>query len=115
MAGYYWLDNESVEMLVEVLRESLAQGNWTTSPKDYGLTPRELDIIAKIANGRSNREVGREFSISERTVKHHLTNIFTKIGVSSRLQLALFAFNHRLMAEHGPSVEADGLQPDQQL
>ncbi len=115
MAGYYWLDNESVETLVEVLRESLAQGNWTTSPKDYGLTPRELDIIAKIAHGRSNREVGREFSISERTVKHHLTNIFTKIGVSSRLQLALFAFNHRLMAEHGPSVETDGLQPDQQL
>lgn len=112
MAGCYWLDNESVGMLVEVLRESLAPGNGTASTKDYGLTPRELEIIAKIAIGRSNREVGKEFSISERTVKHHLTNIFTKIGVSSRLQLALFAVNHRLMPERVPSVEFEGPHPD---
>ena len=48
-------------------------------------------------SGRSNREVSQEFSISERTVKHHLTNIFNKLGVSSRLGLALFAVNHQLM------------------
>jgi hypothetical protein len=47
-------------------------------------------------NGRSNKEVGEDFSISERTVKHHLTNIFSKVGVTSRLQLALFAVNHHL-------------------
>jgi|HubBroStandDraft_3_1064219.scaffolds.fasta_scaffold70316_2 two-component system nitrate/nitrite response regulator NarL len=115
MTGRYWLDSESVAMLVDVLRESLAEGNGNTSPKDYGLTPRELEIIAKIAIGRSNRQVGEEFSISERTVKHHLTNIFTKIGVSSRLQLALFAVNHRLMSDHVPAVELDGLQPDGEL
>jgi|SRR5580704_6004991 two-component system nitrate/nitrite response regulator NarL len=115
MAGYYWLDTGSVGMLVEILRESLAQGNGTSSPKDYGLTPREREIIAKIASGRSNREVGQAFSISERTVKHHLTNIFTKIGVSSRLQLALFAVNHRLMPEHVSSVEFEGVQLGRQL
>jgi two-component system nitrate/nitrite response regulator NarL len=96
MAGHYWLENESIGILVEALREVLSGGNGAKSPKDYGLTRRELDIITKIVSGRSNKEVGEEFSISERTVKHHLTNIFGKVGVTSRLQLALFAVNHHL-------------------
>jgi DNA-binding NarL/FixJ family response regulator len=50
-----------------------------------------------IASGSSNKEVGVKFAISERTVKHHLTNIFGKIGVTNRLQLALFAVNNRLI------------------
>jgi two-component system nitrate/nitrite response regulator NarL len=104
LASGYWLGGDSVGVLVEALRESLSLANGTTSPKDYGLTPRELEIIAKIAGGRSNKEVGEEFSISERTVKHHLTNIFTKLGVSSRLQLALFAVNHQLKGEQSSSL-----------
>jgi DNA-binding CsgD family transcriptional regulator len=48
-----------------------------------------MEIAGKIASGRSNKDVGREFSICERTVKHHLTNIFKKVGVSSRLELAV--------------------------
>jgi DNA-binding CsgD family transcriptional regulator len=67
------------------------------SPKSFGLTHREREIIAKITAGLSNKEVGQAFSISERTVKHHLTNIFNKVGVSNRLALALFAVNHHLM------------------
>jgi DNA-binding NarL/FixJ family response regulator len=92
MAGQYWLEHESLGILVDALREV----HGSSAPKDYGLTRRELDIIAKIVNGRSNKEVGEDFSISERTVKHHLTNIFSKVGVTSRLQLALFAVNHHL-------------------
>jgi two-component system nitrate/nitrite response regulator NarL len=107
MAGQYWLENEGIAILIEALRELLSQSNGATPTREYGLTPRELDIISKIANGRSNKEVGEEFSISERTVKHHLTNIFGKVGVSSRLQLALFAVNHHLMSET-PSL---ALQP----
>jgi two-component system, NarL family, nitrate/nitrite response regulator NarL len=98
MAGQYWLESESVAILVEALRESLAQANGNKSPKDYGLTRREIEIVTKISSGSSNREVGQQFAISERTVKHHLTNIFSKVGVSSRLQLALFAVNHNLMS-----------------
>jgi len=115
MAGQYWLERESVGVLVEALRESLAQGNGTKSPKDYGLTRREVDIITKIANGRSNKEVGEEFAISERTVKHHLTNIFGKVGVSSRLQLALFAVNQHLMSSPAPSLTLQPVQPDDDL
>jgi DNA-binding NarL/FixJ family response regulator len=111
MAGQYWLGRESVGVLVEALRESLAHGNGAKSPKDYGLTRREVDIISKIASGRSNKEVGEEFAISERTVKHHLTNIFGKVGVSSRLQLALFAVNQHLMSNPAPSLTLQRVQP----
>jgi two-component system nitrate/nitrite response regulator NarL len=55
-----------------------------------------MEVITQIVTGRSNREIGREFSIGERTVKQHLTNIFNKIGVSSRLELAAFAVNNHL-------------------
>src|ERR1700730_10478501 len=58
MTGHYWLESESVGILVEAVRDLLTQGNGVTSRKEYGLTPRELDIIAKIANGHSNKEVG---------------------------------------------------------
>jgi two-component system nitrate/nitrite response regulator NarL len=112
MTGHYWLESESVGILVEAVRELLTHGNGVTSRKEYGLTPRELDIIAKIASGHSNKEVGEEFSISERTVKHHLTNIFSKVGVSSRLQLALFAVSHHLMSDQPSSLAVQSLQSE---
>ena len=71
--------------------------------------------MTKIASGRSNREVGEEFSISERTVKHHLTNIFGKVGVSSRLQLALFAVNQHLMSGPAPSLTLQAVQSDENV
>lgn len=112
ISGQYWLESETMGVLVEALREPVAQGDRIRSPKDYGLTRREVDIITKIADGRSNKEVGEEFAISERTVKHHLTNIFGKVGVSSRLQLALFAVNQHFMSSPGPSLSLQPVQPD---
>jgi two-component system, NarL family, nitrate/nitrite response regulator NarL len=96
-AGNYVLGREVLTILVRALRGFLSADTRATSPIDFSLTRRELEIIAKITGGLSNKEVGQEFSISERTVKHHLTNIFNKIGVSNRLSLALFAVNHQLM------------------
>ncbi len=97
IAGQYWLDGESVPILIEALRKPLPSPKEATGAKDYGLTPRELKIVGKIANASSNRQVGQEFSISERTVKHHLTNIFNKLGISSRVELAVFALKHGLI------------------
>ena len=95
MDGHYWFENGSVKILMDTLREVLPNGNHKTNvSSEYGLTPRELDVAAKVASGRSNKEIGQQFSISERTVKHHLTNIFVKLGVSSRLELAMFVVNH---------------------
>ena len=62
----------------------------------HGLTPRELEIVAAIAAGASNRDMAETLGISLQTVKHHLTNIFDKTGVSSRLELALLAIREGL-------------------
>ena len=66
-------------------------------PRHYGLTPRELEIVAAIVSGDSNRDITNRLDISLQTVKHHLTSIFDKTGVSSRLELALFAIRHGLV------------------
>jgi DNA-binding NarL/FixJ family response regulator len=60
------------------------------------LTLREVEIISEIKAGSSNREIARTLSISEETVKRHLSNIFEKLGVSSRLELAVLASRHDL-------------------
>ena len=63
---------------------------------DHGLTPRELEVLRLVAAGRSNREIGAELVISERTVARHLQNIFAKLRVSSRTAASAFAFEHHL-------------------
>jgi DNA-binding NarL/FixJ family response regulator len=64
--------------------------------RKFGLTARELEIIAAIVDGQSNRDIALTYKISEYTVKHHLTRIFDKVGVFSRLELAMFAIHHDL-------------------
>ena len=61
-----------------------------------GLTTREVEIISAIRVGNSNKEIAQKLSISEETVKRHLSNIFAKLGVSSRLELAVLAGGHNL-------------------
>jgi DNA-binding NarL/FixJ family response regulator len=61
-----------------------------------GLTLRECEVLALVADGRSNRQIGEALYISNRTVARHLTNIFTKIGVTSRTQAARYAIDRRL-------------------
>jgi DNA-binding CsgD family transcriptional regulator len=62
-----------------------------------GLTARELDILRLVATGRTNRAIGDELVISEKTVARHVSNIFNKLGVSSRTAAAAYAYDHRLV------------------
>ena len=62
----------------------------------YGLTLREREIVREIASGSSNRDIAKRFGIAEPTVKRHLANIFDKIGVSTRLELAVVAIERGL-------------------
>ena len=57
--------------------------------KQFGLTRRELEIVSNVVAGRSNTEIAERCKISEDAVKHHLSNIFDKLGVSTRVELAL--------------------------
>jgi two-component system nitrate/nitrite response regulator NarL len=96
MAGEYWVGRESVSNLVQYLRTLVQSSSDEARQKKFGLTPRELEIVAAVVAGYSNKEIAEYFKISEDTVKHHLSNIFDKLGVSTRLELALFAVNQSL-------------------
>jgi DNA-binding CsgD family transcriptional regulator len=97
-----------VSLLLEAVRKLLGQPEVKSLP-DFGLTLREMEIAGRIAAGRSNKEVGRDFSIRERTVKHHLTNIFRKVGVSSRLELAVLMQDKTASDQHHKSSKKSEL------
>jgi len=95
MTDQYWVGRESVSDLLHALRsQSLAKP--ATATRDFGLTEREREIIDAVVAACSNKEIATKLAITEKTVKHHLTNIFDKVGVSNRLELALFALHHGL-------------------
>ena len=96
MAGEYWVGRESVSNLVQYLRNLVQSSGEEARQKKFGLTPRELEIVSAVVAGYANKEIAEYFKISEDTVKHHLSNIFDKLGVSTRLELALFAVNQSL-------------------
>jgi two-component system nitrate/nitrite response regulator NarL len=98
MAGRCWVGNESVTDLHHYLRR-LPNSPRRLNGHRFGLTSRELQIIASVMRGDSNKEIAQRCLISVNTVKHHLSSIFDKVGVSSRLELLLFANKHRLGAD----------------
>jgi DNA-binding NarL/FixJ family response regulator len=63
------------------------------------LTPKELKIVALIVQGFKNKEIATQLSTTEQVVKNYLRNVYDKIGVSDRLELALFTIHHRILAE----------------
>jgi two-component system nitrate/nitrite response regulator NarL len=97
LSGDYWIGGERVMNLVAALNELMKQAAAVPEKKTYGLTPRELEVVTCIVEGCSNKDVAKQFTISEETVKRHLSNIFDKTGVSTRLELALFAIAHKLV------------------
>jgi DNA-binding NarL/FixJ family response regulator len=95
MAGEYWISRASVADLVTAVQSLLVHAREGRSRK-LKITPRQQEIIASVAAGHSNKQIARQFSLSEDTVKRHLTNIFGKVGVSNRVELAMFAVQHEL-------------------
>jgi two-component system nitrate/nitrite response regulator NarL len=96
LAGQYWVCHESVSDLVRALLEFKPRPEAGAGSRKFRLTQRELEVIALIVGGYTNKDMAKRFAISEHTVKHHLTNIFDKLGVSNRLELVLFAVDHHL-------------------
>ena len=103
MMGEYWVGHERVVDIVERLREVGRPQPAEPTPMTM-LTRRELQIVAAIAEGASNKDIGQQFNLSEQTIKNHLSHIFDKVGVSNRLELALYAMHHRLLDQ----LEANG-------
>jgi len=102
MTGEYWVGHERVLDIVERLREVGRPQTAEPAPVTM-LTRRELQIVAAIAEGASNKDIGQQFNLSEQTIKNHLSHIFDKVGVSNRLELALYAMHHKLLEQDDPN------------
>jgi DNA-binding NarL/FixJ family response regulator len=91
--GQVWANAEQMNFLLDMVSDvpSLRVIN---SKGGELLTPRQQQVVALVAEGFSNREAARELKISEHTVKKYLFRIFDKLGISSRVELALYAVNH---------------------
>ncbi len=96
LKGQYWVDRETASDLVQMVKALLPQEPAKAGQPNFGLSPRELQVVAAITAGYSNEEIGLKLSISTHTVKHHITNIFDKLGLSNRMELVLFAISHQL-------------------
>jgi len=104
-AGEIWLDSHTT---AEVIRRfvsaddmpaTAASSPSSSSPRERERSPlsqREREIVALVAQGFKNKEMAEKMFISEQTVKNHLHNIFDKLGVSDRLELALYAIHNNL-------------------
>jgi DNA-binding NarL/FixJ family response regulator len=64
---------------------------------DHGLTPRELEVLLLVSAGKTNKAIAAELVLSERTVDRHVSNIFTKLGVSSRTAATAYAYKQQLV------------------
>lgn len=95
VSGEIWLDARITASVVKSLADPRPSGGHAYDDAG-GLTPREREIAALVGQGYRYREIADMLSISEQTVKNHLRNMFHKLGVSDRLQLALYAIHHNL-------------------
>jgi two-component system nitrate/nitrite response regulator NarL len=92
--GEVWLDRSLMGSVLDQMTQ--AQEIDPEKGKIASLTDREREVIALIAEGLKNKQIGQRLFISETTVTHHLSSIFSKLGVSDRLELIIYAFRYRL-------------------
>lgn len=72
------------------------------------LTPKELKIVALVVQGYKNKEIATRLGTTEQVIKNYLRNVYDKIGVGDRLELALFTIHHRILAEAAAATTAGG-------
>jgi DNA-binding NarL/FixJ family response regulator len=68
-----------------------------TDAEAHGLTPRELQVLRLVATGETNHAIAADLVLAQKTVDRHVTNIFAKLGVSSRAAATAYAYQHRLV------------------
>jgi two-component system, NarL family, nitrate/nitrite response regulator NarL len=104
LAGHYWLGPTLVTDLMEGVRP-LIQPAPAAAPGGAPLTRREREVIARVVAGCANKDIAREFSVCEETVKHHLTRIFDKVGAANRVELAMLARAYGLVDPVDPDPD----------
>ncbi|MGB8012404.1 MAG: response regulator transcription factor [Terriglobales bacterium] len=97
--GQVWINRQQMGYVLEALAE-VPTLRVVNSNGRFLLTPREEQVVALVADGLTNRGVANELGLSEHTIKKYLLRIFDKVGISSRVELVLYAMSH---GEHRPA------------
>jgi len=107
--GETWLDHRGVNWVIEAYR---AQASLLISPRNrVKLSPREIQIIAGVTQGLRNKDIAQEVGTTEQVVKNYLRKIYDKLGVSDRLELALYCIHHRLLETYSGANASSTAQP----
>ena len=107
-AGETWLDNQGVNWVIEAYRNQAEHA--TTSKQQLRLSEKEMLIIGGVTQGLKNKDIALEVGTTEQVVKNYLRKIYDKLGVSDRLELALYSMHRRLLDSYAPLTGRD-IQP----
>ena len=103
--GETWIDNQSISWVIEAYRSQAATlTNPRVQPK---LSKKELAIIGCITRGMRNKEIAYQIGTTEQVVKNYLRKVYDKLGVSDRLELALYCLHHELLKKYVQESEAE--------
>ena len=109
-AGETWIDNQSVSWVIEAYR---SQATVLVNPRSRPhLSQKEVAIITCITRGMRNKEIAYQIGTTEQVIKNYLRKIYDKLGVSDRLELALYCLHHQLL-KHYPQEAVNELQANQ--
>jgi DNA-binding NarL/FixJ family response regulator len=113
--GQIWASSAELQFLLEAMAEP-APITFVSANGDALLSTRELDVVRCVAEGLSNREIAQRLTLREHTVKNYLFRIFDKLGVSSRVEVVLYALgnqapNHNAEALGGSKKDASATSP----
>lgn len=101
-AGDIWFDRALMsDALSDVLQQRAAKETDPDAERIASLTPREREVVSLVCEGLRNKQIAERLFISNTTVRHHLTSIFSKLGISDRLELVIFAYGHDLTKRPG--------------
>ena len=108
-AGETWIDNQSVNWVIEAYRaQAAALVTPRTQPR---LSPKELAIITCITQGKRNKEIAFQLGTTEQVIKNYLRKIYDKLGVSDRLELALYCLHHQILKSETVAAEVPFVDP----
>ena len=101
--GETWIDNQSIHWVIEAYR---AQATTLTNPRTQPkLSKKELAIIGCITRGMRNKEIAYQIGTTEQVIKNYLRKVYDKLGVSDRLELALYCLHHQLLKKYNQDEE----------
>src|SRR5437763_3890571 len=94
VAGTAWLSPRAARALLDRIKRAHAEDQLLPKPPEAELSSRELEVLQLLARGLDNNQIAAELYISPRTAKNHVSSILGKLGVSNRLQAAIYAVRH---------------------